>query len=97
MIYWFHVQSTRVLNMKTVKFEIYHDTLASAFNELRDYVQAKLGTIPEQFDKITYCNHIAYGTTFSDNIEFPDLKNGLCFQIYRIPFGSYELNCYTWK
>jgi hypothetical protein len=78
-------------------FEIYHKTLASCLDEIKDYAIAR-GFDPIEFGTFDV-EHVNYGTT--KRITLPLMVNGepnrkrLFAQIYRMDSGNYELNMYV--
>ena len=77
-------------------YEIYHKTLSSALDTIRDYA-VKMGYDEIDFD-MNDIQHVSYGTTERLNKEL--FKGGklqrksLNAQIYRMDSGNYELNIY---
>ena len=85
------------LNEGQSKYEIYHKTLSSALDTVREYV-ARLGFDPIEFD-INDIQHVAYGQTERFNKELTKngkpLRQTINVQIYRMDSGTYELNMYV--
>lgn len=77
-------------------FKIHHETLHNVIAEIENCIINKGYAIPESFAQLGYWQAVAYGTTARYN-EALEAKQGVCFQIYRMDSGNYELNMYFWK
>jgi hypothetical protein len=86
----------KAMNEGKFDFEIYHKTLSSCFDEIRNYV-IKRGYDPIEFE-LYEPQHVAYGQTQRYNKELTVngklQRKGLHIQIYRMDSGNYELNMY---
>lgn len=83
---------------ETNKFEIYHDTLSSALEEVEDYAKKNGYDIIGDYFPDVKVGGINYGETkrFSLPVNKQGKKNDgkIMIQIYRMDSGRYELNMY---
>ena len=82
-----------------MKYNIYHETLHSVFNEVAKGISDK-GIVSEEFSNFLCTGGIGYNENRRFNFEIDSIRGkntrkGLQIQVARFESGTYELNCYT--
>lgn len=79
---------------KSPNYQIYHETLSSAIEEVKEKIENMGFTIGDLFPPV---EHVNYGSTWRGKLDLMynnQLINSASIQIYRMDSGRYELNFY---
>lgn len=91
-------KTNEVTKKKGYNYEVYHDTLAGAFETIQEFLAEKGYEVPDEELFQFGIGGISYGQTKRDGFELTrngePAKNMLNVQIYRMDSGRYELNMY---